>query len=112
MKIIVTESQYDKLLVEQVALSSALNGVKFIGGLVTLVEVITRLYNSASGKQVKEALERIQSLTKQSIAGGKIDITESEMNIIRQHAKVVLNKVANELGYNNWSELKSKKLRK
>jgi hypothetical protein len=50
-------------------------------------------------------------LTKQSIAGGKIDITESEMNMIRQHAKVVLNRVANELGYNNWSELKSKKLR-
>ena len=111
MEIILTESQYNKLLIEQQTLVSALNGVKFIGGLVTLVETITRLYNVASGKTVKETLERIQSLTKQSIAGGKIDISESEMNMIRQQAKVVLNKVANELGYNNWGELKSKKLR-
>jgi hypothetical protein len=111
MKIILTESQYDKLLVEQVALSSALNGVKFIGGLITFVEAITRFYNVASGKTVKEALERIQSLTKQSLAGGKVNITESEMEEIRQQSKIILNKVANEFGYSNWGELKSKKLR-
>jgi len=111
MEIILTESQYNKLLVEQQTLVRALNGVKFIGGLVTLVEAITRLYNVASGKTVKEALERIQSLTKQSLAGGKVNITESEMEEIRQQSKIILNKVANEFGYSNWGELKSKKLR-
>ena len=111
MEIILTESQYNKLLVEQQTLGSALNGVKFIGGLVTLVEAITRLYNVASGKTVKDALERIQSLTKQSLAGGKINLTESEMEEIRQQSKIVLNGVANEFGYSNWNELKTKKLR-
>jgi hypothetical protein len=56
-------------------------------------------------------LERIQSLTKQSLAGGKVNITESEMEEIRQQSKIILNKVANEFGYSNWGELKSKKLR-
>jgi hypothetical protein len=113
MKIILSERQYNLLLTEQrQALTNALNGIKFIGGLVTLVEAITRAYNLASGKKMKEYLERVQSLTKQSLAGGRVDLTEEEMAIIREQSKIVLNGVANEYGYDNWNELKNERIRK
>jgi hypothetical protein len=113
MKIIISERQYNLLLTEQPqVLTNALNGIKFIGGLVTLVEAITRAYNLASGKKMKEYLERVQSLTKQSLAGGRVDLTEEEMAIIREQSKIVLNGVANEYGYDNWNELKNERIRK
>jgi hypothetical protein len=113
MKIIISERQYNLLLTEQPqVLTNALNGIKFIGGLVTLVEAITRAYNLASGKKMKEYLERVQSLTKQSLAGGRVDLTEEEMATIREQSKIVLNGVANEYGYDNWNELKNERIRK
>jgi hypothetical protein len=113
MKIIISERQYNLLLTEQPqVLTNALNGIKFIGGLVTLVEAITRAYNLASGKKMKEYLERVQSLTKQSLAGGRVDLTEEEMATIREQSKIVLNRVANEYGYDNWNELKNERIRK
>jgi hypothetical protein len=113
MKIIISERQYNLLLTEQPqVLTNALNGIKFIGGLVALVEAITRAYNLASGKKMKEYLERVQSLTKQSLAGGRVDLTEEEMATIREQSKIVLNGVANEYGYDNWNELKNERIRK
>jgi uncharacterized membrane protein len=99
------------ILVEQKTLVSILNGTKLIGGLVTLVRAVTRLFNSESGKMIREELERLQSLTKQSLAGGKVNLTEKEMNKIRKDTKIILNKTANELGYNNWDELKTVKIK-
>jgi hypothetical protein len=113
MKIVISERQYHVFLTEQpLVLSNTLNSVKFIGGLVTLVEAITRAYNLASGKKMKESLDRIQSLTKQSLAGGRVDLTEEEMATIREQSKIVLNQVANKYGYNNWNELKNERIRK
>ena len=99
------------ILVEQKTLVSILNGAKLIGGLVTLVRAVTRVFNSASGKMIREDLERLQSLTKQSLAGGKVNLTEKEMDKIRKDTKIILNKTANELGYNNWDELKTIKIK-
>jgi hypothetical protein len=113
MKIIISERQYRILLGEQTqVLSSVLNGMKFISGLVSLVESISRGYNTASGQKIKDSLERVQSLTKQSLAGGRTDLTEGEMEIIRQYSKITLNKVANKFGYHNWTELKNEKIKK
>ena len=113
MKIIISERQYNLLLTEQPqVLTNALNGIKFIGGLIVLVEAITRAYNLASGKKMKEYLERVQSLSKQSLAGGRVDLTEEEMATIREQSKIVLNGVANEYGYGNWNELKNERIRK
>ena len=44
------------ILVEQKTLVSILNGAKLIGGLVTLVRAVTRVFNSASGKMIREDL--------------------------------------------------------
>ena len=60
---------------------------------------------------IREELERLQSLTKQSLAGGKVNLTEKEMDKIRKDTKIILNKTANELGYNNWDELKTVKIK-
>jgi hypothetical protein len=107
MKIIIKESQY-KLLVEQKRLSGIQNVAKLISrGLLTLVWAMTRGYNSFTAKKIKDGLERVQSLTKQSLANGRVDLTDEEMNLIRENSKIILNGVANRLGYGNWNDLKN-----
>jgi hypothetical protein len=101
----------NKLLIEQASLASILNGTKMIGGLVKLVGAVTRVFNTATGKTIKDDLEQLQSLTKQSLAGGKVNLTEKEMEKIRKDAKIILNKTANELGYDNWTEMKNVKIK-
>jgi hypothetical protein len=107
MRIIIKESQY-KLLVEKKPLLGIQNGIKLMSrGLLTLVWAMTRGYNSFTAKKIKDGLERVQSLTKQSFANGKTNITEEEMELIRKQSKTILNGVANKLGYKNWTDLKN-----
>lgn len=108
MNIVITESQH-RMLVEQQSLKNALNGVKFINGLIIIVGALARAYNSALGKNIKNELELLQSLLKQSLAGGRTDLSESEMNIIRNQTKTILNKVSVSLGFENWSQFKEQK---
>ena len=103
MKYIISESQY-KILSEQTKLVNIFNGTNFILNITTFIRTLTRsiehVYNS------NPDFEKIQSLLKQSLAGGKKNLSEEEMNIIRKQQRIILNTVAVELGYNNWEHLK------
>lgn len=103
MKILINEHQY-KLITEQKTLSSILNDVKFISSLITVVRVITRGVESSD-------LDRVQSLVKQSLSGGKVNLTKEDMAIIRKNQKIILNNVAENMGFSNWTQLKNNKLR-
>jgi hypothetical protein len=103
MKILINEHQY-KLITEQKTLSSVLNDVKFISSLITVVRVITRGVESSD-------LDRVQSLVKQSLSGGKVNLTKEDMAIIRKNQKIILNNVAENMGFRNWTQLKNNKLR-
>lgn len=78
-----------------------LNNSKLIPSLMTLVRIIGRSYNSTH-------LERIQSLLKQSLANGKIDLTPEERQTIILQAKLILDEVAKKKGYKDWFDLKIK----
>ena len=103
MKILINEHQY-KLITEQKTLSSVLNDVKFISSLITVVRVITRGVESSD-------LDRVQSLVKQSLSGGKVNLTKEDMAMIRKNQKIILNNVAENMGFSNWTQLKNNKLR-
>ena len=100
MKILLKESQY-KLIIEQKTLYSIINDVKFISSLIILVRVIARIVKSSD-------LERVQSLVKQSLSGGKVNLTKEDMDMIRRNQKIILNTVAENMGFSNWTELKNK----
>lgn len=100
MKILLKESQY-KLILEQKTLLSIINDVKFLPSLINLVRVISRGVESSD-------LDKIQSLVKQSLSGGKVKLTKEDMDMIRKNQKIILNTVAENMGFNNWTELKNK----
>jgi hypothetical protein len=100
MKILLKESQY-KLILEQKTLLSIINDVKFLSSLINLVRVIARGVESSD-------LDRIQSLVKQSLSGGKVKLTKEDMYMIRKNQRIILNTVAENMGFNNWTELKNK----
>ena len=100
MKILLKESQY-KLILEQKTLLSIINDVKFLSSLINLVRVISRGVESSD-------LDKIQSLVKQSLSGGKVKLTKEDMDMIRKNQKIILNTVAENMGFNNWTELKNK----
>ena len=109
MNYIISESQ-SKLLTEQKLLVNIINSTKFINSLASLTRAITRGVETVYEHNIKE-LELIQSLIKQSLAGGQINISEKDMEIIRNQQKMILNSVANELGYDNWTHLKESKVK-
>jgi hypothetical protein len=100
MRILLKESQY-KLILEQKTLLSIINDVKFLSSLINLVRVIARGVQSSD-------LDRIQSLVKQSLSGGKVKLTKEDMDMIRKNQRIILNTVAENMGFNNWTELKNK----
>lgn len=104
MKIIITESQY-KFLLEQKTLAEFINSIKLISSMVETIKIIAR--SLPHKKNLKENLELIQSLTKQSLAGGRRDLSEKEMNKIRKNAKIILDRVASEFGYSDWKSMKN-----
>ena len=103
MKILINERQY-KLITEQKMLSNIINDVKFLSSLITVVRVSTRGVESSD-------LDRIQSLVKQSLSGGKVNLTKEDMDMIRKNQKIILNTVAENMGFSNWTQLKNNKLR-
>ena len=104
MKFLITEKQH-QILLEQKNFLSLLNNGKMITGLITIIRLIARSYNSYD-------FERLQSLVKQYLAGGKLKPSEKEMEIIRNYQKIILNNVAQNMGYGNWEELKNDKKNK
>jgi hypothetical protein len=100
MKILLKESQY-RLILEQKTLLSIINDVKFLSSLINLVRVIARGVKSSE-------LDRIQSLVKQSLSGGKVKLTKEDMDMIRKNQRIILNTVAENMGFNNWTDLKNK----
>jgi len=100
MKILLKESQY-KLILEQKTLLSIINDVKFLSSLINLVRAISRGVESSD-------LDRIQSLVKQSLSGGKVKLTKEDMDMIRKNQRIILNTVAENMGFNNWDKLKNK----
>jgi hypothetical protein len=100
MKILLKESQY-RLILEQKTLLSIINDVKFLSSLINLVRVIARGVKSSE-------LDRIQSLVKQSLSGGKVKLTKEDMDMIRKNQRIILNTVAENTGFNNWTDLKNK----
>jgi hypothetical protein len=103
MKILINERQY-KLITEQKMLSTIINDVKFISSLITVVRAITRGVESSG-------LDRVQSLVKQLLSGGKVNLTNKDMDMIRKNQKIILNTVAENMGFSNWDFLKNNKLK-
>jgi hypothetical protein len=101
MNILITERQY-KLLIEQKSLVNIINDVKFLSSLITIVRLITRGVESSD-------LDKIQSLVKQVLSGGKVNLTKEDMDMIRKNQKIILNNVAENLGFDNWIHLKNNK---
>ena len=108
MNYLITESQYN-LLTEQKTLVYTLNSVNFINNLITLVRTLTRGVESYLDNP--QSLEILQSLLKQSLSGGKKNLTEKDMEYIRSQEKLILNTVAKELGFENWTQLKETKVK-
>lgn len=102
MKCIITESQYQILLEQSSTFLNLINNVKTISGIIILLSA--RGFNSTG-------VDRIQSLVKQYIAGGKINPNKKDMEVIRKYQKMILNNVALNMGYDNWSELKNDALK-
>ena len=100
MKCVITESQY-QILLEQSTFLNLVNNTKTITGLILLT---ARGFNSSG-------IDRIQSLVKQYIAGGKVNPSKKDMEVIRKYQKMILNNVAQNMGYDNWSELKNDALK-
>lgn len=102
----ITEGHY-KLLLEQKTLAEYINSIKLISSMVESIKIIAR--SLPHKKNIRENLELLQSLTKQSLSGGKRNISEIEMNKIRRDSKIILDRVASEFGYNDWNSMKNSK---
>jgi uncharacterized protein (DUF1499 family) len=95
------------LLLEQKTLAEYINSIKLISSMVESIKIIAR--SLPHKKNIRENLELLQSLTKQSLSGGKRNISEIEMNKIRRDSKIILDRVASEFGYNDWNSMKNSK---
>lgn len=106
MEIIISESQLKSLIVPKPIshLSNITNHL--LSKIITFIKVLSRSFQSLSDEKVKEILERVQSLTKQSIANDRTDLTEEEMKLVRKTQKYILNTIATKNGFTNWNDLK------
>lgn len=111
MKILISEQQFS-IITEQNTLLTILNSTTLISNLILLIRIATRGLNAISETPIgQKNLDKIQSLLKQSLAGGKTNLTESQMNKIKEQQKIILNVVAKDMGFKNWSELKEIKIK-